>query len=171
MFKLIEFLKKRPSDNAILISRIIFGLLIIILLWVFFNDYKLNLPQTLKWSETYIKYGLFILWLVPIFMWATNICLAKRKYVRIIQLIFWVILIIVWNNIVMNQTLQPNQTQNTSWSANFENLTQNVSNKTPVNVGFWIALLSIFPLLAWITGKCITSKCLKYWEVIIKIRV
>jgi len=47
-------------------------------------------------------------------------------------------------------------------------------SKTPsksVNVGFWIALLGILPLLAGITGKCITSKCLKYGEVIKKIRV
>ena len=41
----------------------------------------------------------------------------------------------------------------------------------PVNVGFWLALLGTLPLLAGITGKCITSKCIKYGEVIKKIRV
>ena len=171
MFKLIEFFKKRPSDKTILISRIIFWLLIIVLLWVFFNDYNLNLPQSLKGNETYIKYALFILWLVPIIMWSTNICIAKRKYVRIIQLVFWIALIIVWNNIVMIQPQQTKQAQTSSWVTNFDSITKNPSKQAPLNVGFWIALLSILPLTAWITWKCITSTCLKYWETITKIRV
>jgi hypothetical protein len=34
-----------------------------------------------------------------------------------------------------------------------------------------IWLMWVLPLIAWITGKCITSKCLKYKEKITKIRV
>jgi hypothetical protein len=41
----------------------------------------------------------------------------------------------------------------------------------PLNVWFWIAMLWILPIIAWITGKCISQKCLKYGEVITKIRV
>ncbi|EKE26174.1 MAG: hypothetical protein ACD_4C00397G0003 [uncultured bacterium (gcode 4)] len=170
MFKLIEFFKKRPSDKAILFSRIIFWLIIVLLLAIFFNDYEINLPQSLEWNEIYVKYSLFILGLVPIIMWSTNICIAKRKYVRIIQLIFWIVLIIVWNNINMIESSQTMKIQTNTGSTSFEDATKN--QKWPiVNVWFWIAFLSIMPLIAGLTGKCITSKCLKYWEVITKIRV
>jgi hypothetical protein len=31
--------------------------------------------------------------------------------------------------------------------------------------------MAILPLIAWITGKCITSNCMKFAEKITKIRV
>ncbi|EKD65937.1 MAG: hypothetical protein ACD_49C00074G0014 [uncultured bacterium (gcode 4)] len=168
MFKLIEFFRKRPSDKTILYWRIIFWLIIILLLWIYFNDYTINLPASLKANELYVKYSLFILWIVPILMGITGICLAKRKIVKIIQIIFWIALIFVWNNINMKESGA--QTEVNKTSTNFEEITKS-SEKTPINIGFWIALLSILPLLAWITWKCITEKCLKYWEKITKIRV
>ena len=53
------------------------------------------------------------------------------------------------------------QTEGNKSSTNFEEITK-TSQKAPISVGFWIALLSILPLLAGITGKCITEKCIKY---------
>jgi hypothetical protein len=31
--------------------------------------------------------------------------------------------------------------------------------------------MALLPLFAWITGKCITSKCMKFGEKVTKIRV
>lgn len=170
MLKLIEFLRKRPSDKTILYGRVVFWTLIFLLLGVFFNDYSLSLPDSLKSNEQAIKYALFILGAVPIFMWASNICLAKRKYVKLIQIVFWIVLIVVWNNIEMNANMEATQPSTTTQSASFDEITKQ-TKKAPLEVWFWIALIGILPLLAGITGKCITEKCLKYGEKITKIRV
>lgn len=168
MFKLIEFFRKRPSDKTIMYWRIIYWMIILLLLWVYFNEYTINLPDSLKANELYVKYALFIFWVIPVWMWITWICFAKRKIVKILQIIFWIVLILVWNNINMKSSEISSDINKTS--TNFEEITK-TSQKAPINVGFWIALLSILPLLAGITGKCITEKCIKYWEKITKIRV
>jgi hypothetical protein len=168
MFKLIEFFRKRPSDKTILYWRIIYWLIILLLLWLYFNDYTINLPASLQANELYVKYVLFIFWIIPVLMWLTWICFAKRKVVKILQIIFWIVLIFVWNNI--NMKVAQTETWVNKTSTNFEEITKS-SEKSPINIGFWIALLSILPLLAWITWKCITEKCIKYWEKITKIRV
>ncbi|MCK9272585.1 hypothetical protein M0P65_03490 [Candidatus Gracilibacteria bacterium] len=168
MFKLIEFFRKRPSDKTILYGRIIYGLIILLLLGLYFNDYTINLPASLQANELYVKYVLFIFGIIPVLMGLTGICFAKRKVVKILQIIFGIVLIFVGNNI--NMKVAQTETGVNKTSTNFEEITKS-SEKSPINVGFWIALLSILPLLAGITGKCITEKCIKYGEKITKIRV
>lgn len=41
----------------------------------------------------------------------------------------------------------------------------------PLDPGFWISLLAWFPLFAGVTGKMVTSKCMRYGEKVTKIRV
>ncbi|MDP2103600.1 MAG: hypothetical protein Q8K26_01610, partial [Candidatus Gracilibacteria bacterium] len=65
---------------------------------------------------------------------------------------------------------QPTQTQSTG-ALDYKTIAETTTPYKPLNVGFWIALLGIFPLGAGITGKCITSKCMKYREIIKKIRI
>lgn len=152
MMWILKLIQKRPSDKTILVWRIIFGLLYI---WVmYYNLIVLN-----KWIDSlYLfwsvelsieqvdiaKYIMISLWIVPVLMWATNICLAKKKYVRIIQIIFWFILFYI------------------AWSIE-------ESPKLDFDVLIWF--MWFLPLIAWITWKCITTKCLKYKETITKIRV
>lgn len=174
MFKFIEFLQKRPSDRVILNGRMIFGIVVALLLGLNFSDITLNLPEGLQMYRREMQYGLFIFAVVPFLMGATGICLAKRKYVRIIQIVFGIVLIVIGNGLIDMKDApvpqkQPIQTQNSM--IDYESITETETTHTPINVGFWIALLSIFPLLAGITGKCITSTCMKYREVIKKIRV
>lgn len=173
MFKLVEFFQKRPKDTTILFGRIGFGLLIGIILGLNLGNITLHLPESLKAYEQYIIYGLFIFTLVPMLMGATGICLAKRKYVRIIQICFGLTLIIIGNWLI--DTKAPIVVQDTvtvqSGSLDYGSITTSKTQSRPIDIGFWIALLGILPLLAGITGKCITSKCLKYGEVIKKIRV
>ena len=172
MFKLVAFFQKRPSDRTILLGRMTFGFIIALILWLNLGNIILILPEGLKAYETSIIYGLFIFAIVPFFMGATGICLAKRKYVRIIQICFGVVLLITGNSLIDTKT--PILVQDTitvqSGSLDYGAISESKTPSKSVNVGFWIALLGILPLLAGITGKCITSKCLKYGEVIKKSR-
>ena len=173
MFKLIAFFQKRPKDRTILSGRIGFGLLIAIILGLNLENIILHLPEELKVYEAFIVYGLFIFALVPFLMGVTGICIAKRKYVRILQICFGLMLIIIGDWLIDTKAptgqMIPANTQ--SGSLDYGAITETTVPSKPVNVGFWIALLGILPLLAGITGKCITNKCLKYGEVIKKIRV
>lgn len=173
MFKLIEFLQKRPKDSTILFGRIGFGLIIALVLGLNLSTISLHLPTSLQAYETGILYGLFIFAIVPIFMGVSNICLMKRKYLRIMQICFGIVLMFTGNLLIDTKVTAPEKSVITtqSGSLDYAAIAQVKSTEKPVNVGFWIALLGILPIIAGITGKCITSKCLKYGEVIKKIRV
>ena len=173
MFKLVEFFQKRPKDKTILFGRIGFGLLIALILGLNLDNIALNLPTSLQAHETGILYGLFIFAIVPMFMGASNVCILKRKHLRIMQIFFGIVLMVAGNALIDTKVKAPVNPVMISGSGalDYGEITQAKSTEKPVNVGFWIALLGIFPILAGITGKCITSKCLKYGEVIKKIRV
>lgn len=146
MFEFLKFLGKRPSDTTILWGRIIFWLLFIIVCYYNFIFRGKGLQFPFVWQENilYVKYGITALWIIPLILWLTNLCLFKSKYVRIVQSIFWVILIYISSLIEKSPSLD------------FDTL---------------LFLMGFFPLLAGITGKCITNKCLKYWQKITKVRV
>ena len=161
MLGIINFLQKRPSDTTIRVGRIIFWLVLISSLylslihggrWVdvtFFDfsffGFVLSNGFTLweNWAEIF-KYVLVGIWIVPIFMGITNICFLKKKYMRIIQIIFAFVLFYIAAIIEPSPTL---------------------------GVDVLIGFMGILPLIAGITGKCIVKKCLNYWEKITKIRV
>ena len=84
------------------------------------------------------------LWIIPIFMWLTNICLLKSKYIRIMQILFWITLFFISFIIKDIPVL---------W----------------IDTLFWI--MGVIPLLWWISWKLITKTCLRYWEKVTKIRV
>lgn len=150
MMWFVKFMQKRPSDNTIKIWRIIFGL---ILTWSLYynliyqgdaietNFFWMEVPET---AIIYIKYCFAALWLIPILMWITNICLLKKKYMRYMQVFFWITLFYISSKIV-------------PWPE--------------LDVDTLIFIMWFLPLLAWITWKCITSNCIKYREKITKIRV
>ncbi len=152
MIGMIKFLQKRPSDKSIMIARILFWVIYISVLY--YNFFLQETPNTIQniifWQElseqalTYITYWIIAIWIVPIIMWVTNICIAKKKIVRIIQIVFAIVLFFISSLIVEWPTL---------------------------DIDSLVFIMWFFPLLAWITGKCITSKCLKYWEKVTKIRV
>jgi len=146
----IKFMQKRPSDNAIRIGRIIFW---IILMWALYYNLIIQwdaIQSSLFWQEItttqqeYIKYILVAVWIFPIIMWVTNICLLKKKYMRILQVLAGIFLFYVSSIIV-------------EWPS--------------LDVDSLVAFMWIFPLIAWITWKCITTKCMRHAEKITKIRV
>lgn len=152
MIWLLKTLQKRPSDKTILISRTIFWLLYIIVMYYnfFLQENPNSIQSVIFWFElseiaiTYITYGIIAIWIVPIIMWIANLCIAKKKIMRIIQVVFAVVLFFI------------------AW------IIEDVPN---LDVDVFVTLMWLLPLFAWITGKCITSKCLKYGQKVTKIRV
>lgn len=152
MIWLLKTLQKRPSDKTILISRTIFWLLYIIVMYYnfFLQENPNSIQSVIFWFElsemtiTYITYGIIAIWIVPIIMWVANLCIAKKKIMRIIQVVFAVVLFFI------------------AW------IIEDVPN---LDVDVFVTLMWLIPLFAWITGKCITSKCLKYGQKVTKIRV
>ncbi len=153
IMKIAKFMQKRPKDKTILIWRSVFWLsLIVILAYNFFFDWANNntINNTTFWfslnenARLVFKYIITAFWIFPLFMWITNLCIAKKKYIRIMQIIASIMLFY------------------------FSFLISPSKNLDIDTLLFFVAFL---PLFAGITWKCITSKCLKYWEKINKIRV
>lgn len=150
MMWLVKFLQKRPTDKTIRISRVLFWSILVLALWYNLIYLDKAIDTRYFWQdidEKWIiiwKYIMIFIWIIPIIIWLTNICLFKSKYMRIIQIIFAVILFYISGSIVESPDLD-------------------------IDVLVWI--MWILPLIAWITWKCTTKKCLRHWEKITKIRV
>lgn len=152
MMWLIKFIQKRPSDKTILGGRILFWLLYIGVMY--YNLIYLNkgidseyLFGAVVLNDAWVqiaKYVMTALWVIPMFMGLTNICLLKKKHMRIVQVVFWIALFYI------------------AWS---------IEESANLDFDVLIWFMGLLPLFAGITGKCITSKCLKYREKITKIRV
>ncbi len=150
LLKIINLIKKRPSDTTIRIGRIIFWLL---LAWTAYYNLIYQgdaLENKFLWltitenTALILKYILIAMAFVPVIVSIINHCVAKAKYIRIAQIIFAIVLFIYAGLIKDTPNLD------------FDSL---------------VVLLAFFPLLAWITGKCIPKPCLRYGEKITKIRV
>jgi hypothetical protein len=152
MNKIIKFLQKRPSDLTIRLVRILFWLLYISALYYnFFIEETPNVIQdSLFWqpiseqTKMIISYIIIAFGIFPLFMWVTNMCIAKGKYIRITQIIYSVILFYFSHIIV-------------EWP--------------DLDIDILIFFMAFVPLFWWVTWKFITSKCLNYWYKKTKIRV
>ena len=157
MFEFIKFLQKRPSDKTIITIRILFGLILVsVLYYNFFLDWANNneiektmlfwYVDTTGFSDV-IKYAIVSLWLFPILYGIANIFniwIAKKKYIKIGQII---LAILLWYSAAL------------------------VVNTESLDINELLVVMWFLPFFAWITWKMITSKSLKYGEKINKIRV
>ena len=150
MFELLKILQKKPSDKSLKLFKIIFW---IIFVWatyynLIYQGDKLN--STIFWqeinsnTEIYIKYSIIALWIIPIIMWLTKICLLKRSHMRIVQILIAILFFYIFSIIEKSPDLE-------------------------IDTLIWF--MWFFPLIGGITWKCITSNCMKYKEKITKIRV
>lgn len=157
MFEFIKFLQKRPSDKTIITIRILFGLILVsVLYYNFFLDWANNneiektmlfwYVDTTGFSDV-IKYAIVSLWLFPILYGIANIFniwIAKKKYIKIGQII---LAILLWYS---------------AWI---------VVNTESLDINEFLVFAWFLPFFAWLTWKLITSNWLKYGEKITKIRV
>lgn len=150
MLKFIQFVQKRPSDKAIRMTGVIFGLIII--LGGYYNLIHQGdaLESTIFGYEitqevsNYIKYAIIALGFFPLIKAIVNKCFLQKKYIKYLQLFFAITLFYVSS--IIKETA----------SLDFDTL---------------IWLIALIPLFSGITGKMITTNCLKYWEKVTKIRV
>ena len=131
---------------------IIIGLTLTI--WLYYNFFFQTTPNDIEnilfWQELspanieYVKYFFIGLWFIPLIVWITNICVMKKKYVRISQIIMAIILLYI----------------------------SSVIKEWPeLDIDALIWFLWLILLIWWITWKIITSNCMKYAEKITKIRI
>jgi len=152
MMWLIKFVQKRPTDTTIMVVRMLLGMLLISSLYYNLIIQWDSIESNFFWMEVpenaliYIKYFFIAIWVVPLLIWLFNICLLKKKHKKIVQISLWILLFYISSKIIPTD---PNK----------------------LDVDSLVAFLWIIPLIAWITGKCITTKCLKFKETITKIRV
>ncbi|MDQ7009016.1 MAG: hypothetical protein Q9M94_01865 [Candidatus Gracilibacteria bacterium] len=154
MMGIISFLQKRPSDNVIYFGRIIFGLILIFSLYYNLiiqgdkieNDFIWLFNNVTESTLNIIMYILVALGIIPVVMGLVRKCFLKKKYMRIIQIVFGIFLLYISTKIIP-------------------------SDANKLDVDSLIAFLAFLPLIAGITGKCIASKCLKYGEKVTKIRI
>lgn len=152
MLWIINLLQKRPSDKNIRIWKVVFGLIFslslfynLIYLWKDIdNEYLFWLITIDENTKLILKYIVSSLWIIPIISGVFNVCFLKTKYARIAQIVGWIWMFYISSSIVSSPNL---------------------------DIDFLIWFLWIVPIIAWITWKCITTKCLKYKEKITKIRV
>lgn len=175
MFKLIEFIQKRPKDSTIRIVRTGFAISLSALLALAHESYDLPSATLLGTNDELAEFGLAALVLVPGVVAAAGWCVAKRKKVRLAQLAGGIFLFTLAGTIVPVQPQEsaiPSPTASASGELSASELIASRSETdTPINVSAWLTLLAILPILSAITGKMVTEKCLKHGEVIKKIRV
>lgn len=173
MFQLIEFLKKRPSDLSIRIIRVLFSLGIAALLILARADYTLPFQSHYESFALIVKYVLAALFVVHAIVFGfLRLCVTKRATMKKLQMLSGVLMLVLGN--LMGTALAPHEsaTSTQHGPVSISNLDQaTVQPRNPINVGFYFALLGLLPLIAGISGKMITSSCLRYGEKIVKIRV
>ena len=169
MFKLVEFLKKRPSDLAIRILRVIgFGGLAAIII-VTHDQFSLPFARYYLEYELIIKYALAGFYVIlAIVFGLLGLCVFKRSTMKKIQMILGLIFIILGASITNNvNPIVPENTQSVPLS---EYTTPPTSIPLP-NASTLYIIIGLLTFIGGVTGKMITSSCIKYGEVIKKIRV
>ena len=175
--RVARFVGQRPSDGTIRGIRVLFGVVLAGVLAYHFEHFTVWVGSALASSEVYFRYGLFVFALIPIIIGAVNLCIAKRKIFRILEMVFGLVLIVVANVCIVDTpvAIAPVVPVATVPSGSYDAAI--AVNKTAPSApqsshtAFWVALLGILPILGGASGKMITSGCMKYGEKIIKIRV
>lgn len=150
MMKIVSLLMKRPSNTQIRVSKALFWVGIISIGIIAFYIHNLTLNDSVLgisiWEseKMIIQYSIILLWLPILILGSLDISFLSRGRTRILQIIFWIILFIVWGMFQNTPTL---------------------------TIDVLYPLLGIMAIISGISGKMITTKWLKYWQKITKIRV
>ena len=174
MMQIAKLLAKRPTDTTIRIYRIVLGLLIGLVMALDFGGFRVRFGGGI---ELYLRYALFLFALLPIVFGALGMCFARRKHVRWAEAIFGLLLIIIGQGFLVTDIAvvapalpQATQSGSVDYTAAVSAPTSTAPT-TPVHIGAWLTLIALLPLLSGVTGKMVTSPCMKYKEKITKIRI
>lgn len=172
LLKTAKFLAQRPTDRTIRLLHIVSGLIIMQLLWYAASRSVLDIPFMTDLSaeqEVSVHIGLMVLGFLLVLKWLLPWCLLKHRTLRIIQWTIWILLIIIgWPIMdpIVKDIRTPAKKDAPGFSINVWPTTQKSSHP-----GIILVLFGILWLFVGITGKWTTEKCLRYKEVVKKIRV
>ena len=148
--KLVQLIMKRPSNTQIRTAKA-FLWVAITLTWLaafYLNGLELNESIFGFWlddtSKLIVQYLIIALGLPLLILWSLDISLLSRGRTRILQIVFWVLLIMVWGMFQNTPTL---------------------------SVDIFYPLFGLLSIIAGTSGKAITTKGLKYGQKVTKIRV
>ena len=178
MFKLIEFLKKRPTDTMIRNLRVIgFGGLAGLLIYTQ-PQYSLPLVSYYSQYESYAVYvvaGIFVL--IALVFGAAGLCVFRRSTMKKVQMITGLLLMILGFSLSSQlPEFNESRTKCITGSKCIDNSPINLSEYTsptssPIGPKAPLIIIGLLTLLGGLTGKMVTQSCAKYKEVIKKIRV
>lgn len=187
MFKLIEFLRKRPSDRTIRILRTLgwgglAGLMI-------YTAPHISLPFSGYYSdyEIYMIYaiaGIFVI--LAVVFGVLGLCVYKRSIMKKVQMITGILLVLLGSTISIIQSSEGSDTLPCSDTETYNkldglppcteevsllDLSRSSSSSSPLSPSIFLILIGIMTFIGGVTGKMVTQSCMKYREVITKIRV
>ena len=173
MFSWISFFQKRPSDNQIRIFRVVFGLALLSLVGLSYGHTAFGTNQNPQ--VTIALFALLgLIGALPLVSGATGACFLKRKQMKKVQMTLGLLLIVIGSqmNPILPKEATPTPTAQSGSEVSFDELTKKSEKPaTPFVGGGMIAFLGFIFFVAGLSGKTITSNCLKHGEKITKIRV
>lgn len=174
LIKLAQFVARRPKDSTIRLMHIITGLLIIALLWWSQDRSVIDVPfmgvQSPE-TEQIIEYALLILAAFFIIRGIITACVVKHAFLRWTQAIHGLLLIIVGGP-MMDPLVRNIITPETTTTGGFQiDTTVAPIVEMSWHPGIFLVLLGLLWIIMGITGKGTMSKCIRYGEVVKKIRV
>lgn len=171
MFKLIEFLKRRPSDVTIRIIRTLLSLVMASLLIYTNKAFILPLQSFYTEYATWVVYGIAAVFVIHALVFGVlGLCVYKRAIMKKIQMVCGLVCMVIGTGISYDVPTPAAPTEIPGSTVSLSEIIEK-STPDPINVGGWMILYGIFTMLAGVTGKMITLKCSKHKEVITKIRV
>jgi uncharacterized membrane protein YwzB len=169
ILKFAQFVARRPSDKTIRLMHIITGLLIIAILWWAQDRSVIDIPFYKEEPVDVSKKIEFILMILAFFFITrglVTVCIFKHKWLRITQAIHGLALIIVGGPM-----MDPIMTTVASDTNNAFNIAAGSVTQASWHPGVFLVLLGIFWILVGLTGKGTTEKCIRFGELVKKIRV
>lgn len=186
LLKIAKFMAQRPKDRTIRLFHILMGLIIMEILWIAQDRSFLDIPFMgiqAPHREKYIEYGLFVLGIIPLFKGLLPFCLVKHGTLRIAQILLGILLILVGGPIMDPAVKAPTPKPDPAPTTQSAPTWVPVTTTSVFKIDFWtekvpsshpgalLVLLGTLWILVWATGKGTTEKCLRYKEVVKKIRV
>jgi len=153
---------------------IITSIIILILLWWSQDRSVIDVPfmgvQSPE-TEKSIEYGLMILALFFLVRGIVTACIVKHKWLRITQAVHGFVLIIVGGP-MMDPFIKSITTPPSTPTGGFQIDTAIAPIVAMTwHPGIFLILLGIFWIFFGLTGKGTTAKCVRYGEIVKKIRV
>lgn len=174
LIKIAQFIARRPKDGTIRLMHILSWFFVFWALWFAGKSAVMDIPfmAVYEWNTAQkIEYGFMIIGLFFILRGILPWCLIRQKTLRILQTTAGFLLIIIGGPIMdpmIQNIIAPPTT--TTGGFNIDTTVAPVVQMT-WHPGTLLILLWIFWIIVGLTGKGVTEKCIRFGEVVKKIRV